>query len=114
MMGVPIDGPVLLLGDNRGMIQNASMMSSQLKKKHNAIAYHRVRECVAANIIQLGFVRSENNFADICTKALNGPKIHRFTKDLLFRTSDSGECQSESNPVKCHDADVNHTHISHD
>ena len=114
MLGVPIDGPVLLLGDNRGMIQNASMMSSQLKKKHNAIAYHRVRECVAANIIQLGFVRSENNFADICTNALNGPKIHRFTKDLLFRTSDSGECQSESNPVKCHDADVNHTHISHD
>ena len=100
MLGVPIDGPVLLLGDNRGMIQNASMMSSQLKKKHNAIAYHRVRECVAANIIQLGFVRSENNFADICTKALNGPKIHRFTKDLLFRTSDSGECQGESNPVK--------------
>ena len=32
ILGVPIDRPVLLLGDNRGMIQNASMMSSQLKK----------------------------------------------------------------------------------
>jgi hypothetical protein len=86
MLGVPIDGPVHLLGDNLGMIQNCSMLSSQLKKKHNAIAFHRIRECVAAGIVVLGHVRSENNYADICTKALNGPMIHRLNRHLLFRT----------------------------
>ena len=86
MMGVPVDGPVTLLGDNKGMIQNTSMMSSQLKKKHNAIAYHRVRECVAAGIITMGHVRSEKNYADICTKALNGPKLHGLCRDLINRT----------------------------
>lgn len=58
MLGVPIDGPVLLLGDNKGMIQNCSMLSFQLKKKYNAIAFHHVRECTAARIILLGHVRS--------------------------------------------------------
>lgn len=99
MLGVPIDGPVLLLGDNKGMIQKFSMLISQLKKKHNAIAYHRIRECVAANIVKLGHVSSEQNYADICTKALNGPKIYGLSKDLLFRTLASGSDRSESNPV---------------
>ena len=85
MLGVPVKGPVNLCGDNKGMVQNCSMLSSQLKKKHNAIAYHRIRESVAAGIIKLGHVSSEKNLSDICTKALPGPALHRLTKELLFR-----------------------------
>ena len=48
MLGVPIDGPADLLGDNKSVITNCTIPSSTLKKKHNAIAYHRVREAVAA------------------------------------------------------------------
>ena len=92
MLGCKIDGPVRVLGDNRGMIQNSSIMSSQLKKKHNAISYHRIREAAAMGIVKLGHVRSEANLADILTKPLNGPKLHALTKELLFRTSDYGEC----------------------
>lgn len=84
MLGVPVEGPSIMLGDNMSVIQNCSIPSSQLKKKHNAIAYHRVRECVASNIIKLGHVSSESNYADLCTKALNGPKLHGLMKDLLF------------------------------
>ena len=91
MLGCKISGPVRLLGDNRGMIQNCSLMSSQLKKKHNAIAFHRIREAVACGIIVLGHVSSENNLADICTKGLNGTKLHSITKQILFRGTDSGE-----------------------
>ena len=71
---------------DQGMIQNCSMLSSQLvKKKHNAIAYHRIRESVAAGIIKMGHVSSEKNLSDICTKALPGPALHRLSKELLFR-----------------------------
>ena len=82
MLGVPIDGPTIMLGDNKSVIQNCSIPSSQLKKKHNAIAYHRVRESVTYRIIKLGHVSSETNFADLCTKPLSGPKLHYFMKHI--------------------------------
>ena len=95
MLGVPVENPSVMLGDNISVIQNCSLPSSQLKKKHNAIAYHRLRECVACGIIKLGQVKSEQNYADLCTKALTGPKLHGLSKDLIFRSLDSsGECQN--------------------
>ena len=47
MMGVPIDGPSLVYGDNLSVIKNSQTPESQLKKKNNAICYHTVRESVA-------------------------------------------------------------------
>ena len=44
MIGVPIDGSTLMLGDNKSVVINTTIPSSALKKKHNAIAYHRVCE----------------------------------------------------------------------
>ena len=41
-----------------------------MKKKHTAIAYHRVREAVAAGIIEPYHVKGEHNPADVLTKAL--------------------------------------------
>ncbi len=82
MLGIPVEEAAIMLGDNMSVIQNCSLPSSQLKKKHNAIAYHRIRECVAAKIISLGHVSSEDNFADLCTKALNGPKLHGLMRKL--------------------------------
>ncbi|MGH3054647.1 MAG: Ty1/Copia family ribonuclease HI, partial [Gaiellaceae bacterium] len=42
MLGVPIHGPAQLYGDNQSVITNTTIPSSNLKKKHNAISYHRV------------------------------------------------------------------------
>ncbi len=68
-------------------------VSSQLKKKHNAIAFSRIREATAMSIVSLGHIKSEHNLSDICTKALNGTKLHGITKKLLFRGMESGECK---------------------
>jgi hypothetical protein len=46
MLGVPILGPTTLFGDNMSMITSTTVPSSTLKKKHNAIGYHRVCEAV--------------------------------------------------------------------
>jgi len=40
MLGVPVEGASALLGDNQSVITSCSLPSSNLKKKHNAIAYH--------------------------------------------------------------------------
>jgi hypothetical protein len=43
-------GPALILGDNISVFLNTTVPSSVLKKKRNAIAYHRVRKAIAARI----------------------------------------------------------------
>jgi hypothetical protein len=42
-LGVALDGPAWILGDNMSVVLTTTVISSILKKKHNAIAYHRVR-----------------------------------------------------------------------
>ena len=49
MLGVPINDANIMLGDNQSTITSCTIPSSNLKKRHNAIAYHRVRESVAAS-----------------------------------------------------------------
>jgi hypothetical protein len=39
-LGVSLDGPGLMLGDNMSAVLNTTVTSSVLKKKHNAITYH--------------------------------------------------------------------------
>jgi hypothetical protein len=51
-LGEALDGPALMLGDNMPVVLNTTVPSSVLKKKHNAIAYHRVREAIAARIMR--------------------------------------------------------------
>ena len=54
MLGFKVVDPVRVMGGNRDMVHHCSLMSSQLKKKHNAIAYHRIREVTAMGIVKLG------------------------------------------------------------
>ena len=53
MMGIPIDGPANVFCDNKSVVTNSTVPTSTLKKKHNSIAYHRVREAVAAGILRI-------------------------------------------------------------
>lgn len=74
-----------MLGDNNSVVLNTTMPSSVLKKKHSACSYHRVREAIAAKIIKFAHISSEENYADILTKALSPKKFHELAKPLLFR-----------------------------
>jgi hypothetical protein len=53
---VDSDGPTLMLGENMSVVANTSVPSSVLKKKHNAIAYHQVREAIAAKVMRFAYV----------------------------------------------------------
>jgi hypothetical protein len=67
---VALDGPALMLGDNISVVLNTTIPSSVLKKKHNAIAYHRVREAIAARIMKFSYIKSEENVSDVLKKPL--------------------------------------------
>jgi hypothetical protein len=90
MLGVPIDGPALMLGDNNSVVLNTSVPSSVLKKKHHACAYHRVREAIAGKIIIFVHIRSETNYADVLSKPLANDAFHTLIKPLLFRVPKAG------------------------
>ena len=85
MLGVEVDGPALMLGDNMSVILNTTVPSSMLKKKHAACNYHRVREAVAARIIRFCHIESKLNLADLLTKPLNPTQHYQLTTQLLFR-----------------------------
>ena len=78
MFGVPLEGPTNVFCDNEAVTKNAIFPESTLKKKHNAIAYHRTREAVAAGTIRVTKEDGKTNLADVLTKPL--PQA---TKDFL-------------------------------
>jgi hypothetical protein len=84
MMGIPIAGPCSVLCDNESVVKISSIPESILKRKHNAIAYHRVREASASGMVRIGHIHSSCNLADMLTKPLSRNKIHEFCEQILF------------------------------
>ena len=84
-LGVDLDGPTLMLGDTMSVVLNTSVPLSVLKKKHNAIAYHRVREAIAAKALRFAYGKSEENVGDILTKPLSNESFQYLVRRLLFR-----------------------------
>ena len=65
MMGIEIDGPTYIYGDNQSVINNTSKPESVLKKKSNSICYHFVREAVAMKECLTTHIPTLRNFADM-------------------------------------------------
>ena len=84
MLGVPLDGPTLLLGDNNSVVLNTTVPSSPLKKKHNAIAWHCIREAITCKIIMFTKIDSKDNYSDMLTKPLPPVLFHHLVEPLLF------------------------------
>jgi len=84
MMGVPIDGPTTVFCDNDTVVTQTTKPESVLKKKHNAIAYHRVREAQAAKIVQIAWEPGDTNLADLLTKSLPGPRLRELIAKILW------------------------------
>lgn len=59
----------ILCGDNLGVIQNATIKESLLKKRHMTILYHKTQEATAAGIVHPVKIKSVNNFANVLTKS---------------------------------------------
>ena len=84
MLGIPIEGPANVFCDNEGVYKNVSIASSVLKKKHNSIAYHKCRECVASGIMHIYKESGDSNLADILTKCLGKIKRVELRKRIMY------------------------------
>jgi hypothetical protein len=85
MMGIPIDGPTYMYCDNMSVVNNTTAPESMLKKKSNSIAYHAVREAVAMGELLIAYIKTDENIADVMTKALpNGEKRDGLIQSMLW------------------------------
>jgi hypothetical protein len=84
MMGIELDGATNVFCDNQSVVKNTTRPESALKKKHNAISYHRVREAQAAGIVRIAHEDGKTNLADVLTKCLPGPTLKRLISYILW------------------------------
>ena len=86
MMGIPVEGPAYIYGDNQSVLANTTIPDSTLKKKSQSIAYHFVREGAARDEWRTAYVNTNENEADLLTKLLpSGEKRKGFVRSILHR-----------------------------
>jgi Reverse transcriptase (RNA-dependent DNA polymerase) len=84
MMGIPIDATTSIYCDNEAVVKSTTAPESTLKKKHNAICYHRAREAQAAGHIRVGKILGTDNLADAFTKVIVGQhRIHLLSRIFM-------------------------------
>jgi hypothetical protein len=71
MFGIPVDSPTNAFCDNKSVVTNVSNPESTLTKKHNSIAYHKVREYVAMKTLHVCHEPGKMNCSDRLTKFLS-------------------------------------------
>jgi hypothetical protein len=69
-LGVDLDGPTLMLGDNMSVVINSSVPC--------------VREAIAAHVMRFAYVKSDENVSEVLTKPLSDEKFHYLVKNWLF------------------------------
>ena len=87
MMGIPVEGPTYIYGDNQSVLANTTIPDSTLKKKSQSIAYHFIREGVARDEWRTSYVNTHDNEADLLTNQLpHGEKRKGFVCILLHHS----------------------------
>ena len=88
MMGVLIEEPTYVYGDNMSVLYNTTSPESTCKKKSNSIAYDFIHECVAMEELLTGYVPTEENIADLLTKPLLHEKCTELVQCIMWDIED--------------------------
>jgi len=83
-LGVPSNGPTMVLGDNESVINSAATPHSKMCKRWVALSFHRVQHAVAACIINIHHIAGKKNPADVLSKHWDLPSVWNTMKPLLF------------------------------
>jgi hypothetical protein len=99
IMGIEVDEPNYIYGDNMSVIHNTERPESTLKMKSVAICYHLMLESVArmGESLLATYIRSELNRADIITKVIaGGAKRDKLRDQILYFVSNTSIAARES------------------
>jgi hypothetical protein len=82
--GVPLDGTCNTFIGNKSVVTHTTKPESTLAKKHNSIAYHKVRESVAIGMQRICFVKACYHQADCLTKSFPAYKLKQCISKCLY------------------------------
>ena len=83
-LGAPITTKSFLFGDNRSVVTSATLPHSTLTKRHNILAFHRVREAIAAKLMAFYWIQSPYNSSDMLSKHWDHPTVYPMILKLLI------------------------------
>ena len=90
-LGVPVRSKSYMFGDNKSVVDSASIPTSPLSKKSTLATYSRVREAIAAGYLQFNWKGGKSNPADILSKHWEFANIWPLLKPLLFWKGDTDQ-----------------------
>ena len=82
-LGVPIMNQAYMFGDNKSVITSSTIPQSIINKRHNMLAYHRVREAIPAKILEFHWCSSSQNRSDILSKHWDDMKVKEIIRELF-------------------------------
>ena len=99
-LGVPLNDVSYVFGDNKSMIDSATIPHSKLHKRHTALSYHRVREAIASKFVAFFHIDGAINPADILSKHWGYSTTWPILKPLLFYLGDTAKLLQEKKDEK--------------
>ena len=90
-LGVPINSKSYMFGDNKTVVDSSTIPEAKIHKRHVMLSFHRVREAIAAGIINFVHIDGNNNPADMLSKHWGYQKIWGLMQPLLFWKGDTLE-----------------------
>jgi len=82
-LDIEVELPIKVLVDNVGAIQMSNNNVSGAATRHVNMRYHFVRELICNKIIEVGFIRSDENDADLMTKNLVRRLFEKYADKLV-------------------------------
>ena len=95
-LGVPVRSKSYMIGDNKSVVDSASIPTSTLSKKSTLPSYHRDREAIAAGCLQFNWKDRKSNPADILSKQWEFTSIWPFLKPPLFWKREKSELTAKT------------------
>jgi hypothetical protein len=83
-LGVPIREYSYVFGDNKTVVDGATIPHAKLHKRHNALSFHRVREAMASRFMKMFHIPGEYNPADILSKHWGYRQVWSMLQAILF------------------------------
>jgi hypothetical protein len=84
MMQIPLNSPSWMFGNNASLITSSTIPHSTLNKRHNALSYRCVRECIASKILYLLHCSGKLNLTDMLNKPLGWVSFWPLVQTLFF------------------------------
>jgi hypothetical protein len=86
-LGCPQPGPTIVHVDNTSSIAVAKEGGKEERRKHIDVKHHCIVEAIDQKIINLKWISSAENVADLFTKPLPDAKFRNFKNVILGRSS---------------------------